>query len=109
MLLALFDCPTLSTVLPQNLLVPLTTLIYSMAVNHNYDPTYIGPHKVLCVRAVLVAVVLFLTQIYSGRMHGKSQDQVESSQLGHCSQETERAAWSGTWRAMTLEAIPCSD
>jgi len=61
-----------------------------MAVNHNYDPIYIGPHKVLCVRAVLVAVALFLTQIYSGRMHGKSQEQVESSQLGYCLQETER-------------------
>jgi hypothetical protein len=70
MLCAPLDCPTLSTALPQNLLALLTTLIYSMAVNHNYDRTYIGPHKVLCVRAVLVAVGLFCTQIYSGRMHG---------------------------------------
>ena len=58
MLCALLDCPTLSTVLPQNLLALLTTLIYSMAVNHNYDPTYIGPHEVLYVGAVLVADTL---------------------------------------------------
>jgi len=108
MLCALLDCPTLSTVLPQYLLAFLTTLIYSMVVNHNYDPIYIAPHKVLCVGAVLVAVALFLTQIYSGRMHGKSQDQVESSQLGYGLQETERAAWSVTRRTVTLETIPCS-
>ena len=59
----------------------LTTLIYSVAVNHNYDPTYIGPHKVLCVSAVLAAVVLFFTQIYSGRMRGKAKTKLSRANL----------------------------